>query len=318
MQFTGERYVPSENGTIKYEHLHRYAVAQEFCLGKAVLDIASGEGYGAALLSNSAKVVFGVDIDSASIEHSKERYSNRENLDFILGSCAQIPLPDASIDVVTSFETIEHHDQHEQMMQEIRRVLKQDGLLIISSPNKLIYSDACNYQNPYHVKELYYQEFNDLLNSYFDNIWMYGQRIASSSFLTPVEEGQENKTSLNCFSGSVDRVYPKVVGLERPMYFFAICSNEKIQPLQPSIYLDAEDDLYNHLVSTLQETQSGLHHAQAELQRTQSELQQAQAKMQQMHTELQLGRDAIEYVEDSKLWKAHQAYLRMKSFLMKK
>ncbi len=66
IEFSGELYVPTETGQIKYEHLHRYALALEFAAGKSVLDIASGEGYGAALLAKVAQCVTGVDIDPES------------------------------------------------------------------------------------------------------------------------------------------------------------------------------------------------------------------------------------------------------------
>src|SRR5262245_60715223 len=115
MDFSGERYVPSLQGGIKHEHLHRYALCLELVFGKSVLDVASGEGYGAALLASAAKSVVGVDIDAGSVEHAKRTYG-RPNLDFLVGRCEQIPLPEGSFDVVTSFETIEHHDKHEEMV----------------------------------------------------------------------------------------------------------------------------------------------------------------------------------------------------------
>src|SRR5215831_12932640 len=105
MEFTGERYVPEMEGQIKYEHLHRYALCLQLVAGKTVLDIASGEGYGAALLATSAKFVTGVDIDSRSVEHAKHLYY-KPNLTFLTGCCENVPAPDNSFDVVTSFETI--------------------------------------------------------------------------------------------------------------------------------------------------------------------------------------------------------------------
>jgi len=62
-------------------------------------------------------------------------------------------------DLVVSFETIEHHDEHEQMLAEVKRVLKPDGMAIISSPDKAIYTDKPEYHNSFHVKELYREEF---------------------------------------------------------------------------------------------------------------------------------------------------------------
>ena len=103
-----------------------------------VLDIASGEGYGSALLASGATRVTGVDIDPQTVQGATQKYSsNNSNLEFKQGSADNIPLHSGLFDVVVSFETIEHHDNHVEMMREIKRVLKLGGLLIISSPDKL-------------------------------------------------------------------------------------------------------------------------------------------------------------------------------------
>src|ERR1700749_2199561 len=115
MEFTGERFIPFMQGEIKYEHLHRYALSLEYAADKSVLDVASGEGYGAALLARVARSVTGVDLDQTSIRHARHKYYF-SNLNFLVGSCHELPLPDASVDLVTSFETIEHHDLHEEKM----------------------------------------------------------------------------------------------------------------------------------------------------------------------------------------------------------
>lgn len=89
MEFTGERYLPSVNGEIKYEHLHRYALCLEFVKGKTVLDIASGEGYGSALLAKVAQSVIGVDISEEAVEYATKQYYTYENLKFLVGSVNQ-------------------------------------------------------------------------------------------------------------------------------------------------------------------------------------------------------------------------------------
>lgn len=306
MNFTGERYVPSEHGVIKYEHLHRYAAAQVFCTDKVVLDIASGEGYGAALLSGSAKTVIGVDIDSASVGHAQEKYVDQDNLQFKVGSCAQIPVPTDSIEVVTSFETIEHHDQHEEMMQEIRRVLKPEGMLIISSPNKLTYSDEPNYHNDYHVKELYYQELDALLGQYFQHVCIYGQRIASASFLTPLEEIFCDNSALTSFTNGPKGLSQSVVSLRSPMYFFATCSNSALQPIPASTYLEADDDLYSQTIIQVSSVVSAEKQMQVELQRTQVDFQKSQSELQRTQVELQSAYTTIERFKKSKLWKVRE------------
>jgi 2-polyprenyl-3-methyl-5-hydroxy-6-metoxy-1,4-benzoquinol methylase len=63
---------------------------------------------------------------------------------------------------VVSFETLEHHDKHDEMFLEIKRILRPGGLLLMSTPEKLFYTDLPNVQNEFHVKELYLEEFRDL------------------------------------------------------------------------------------------------------------------------------------------------------------
>src|SRR6266446_5806955 len=166
--------------------------------GKSVLDIACGEGYGSAILAQVANLVIGVDIDPVSIKHARHCYYN-QNLKFLVGSCESIPLPNNSVEIVTSFETIEHHDKHQEMMLEIKRVLKPGGLLIISSPNRFIYSDQPNYVNEYHVKELYYDELMELLGRHFKYVKCHGQRLATGSFVFPL--GRANANQYKAYTG---------------------------------------------------------------------------------------------------------------------
>ena len=242
MEFTGERYVPSEEGQIKYEHIHRYALCLPFVANKAVLDLASGEGYGASLLADVATSVTGVDISQETVEHARHQYY-RQNLRFLVGSCDKVPLPDASVDVVTSFETIEHHDKHEEMLQEIKRVLKPDGILIISSPNRLTYSDEPDYSNPFHIRELYYDELTSLLGRYFKHQRLYGQRLATGSFVYPLKKSR--KQEIATYTGGTNHLAQEAPSLQSPIYFIAVCSDEaQVEQYTPeSIYIDEYDDL---------------------------------------------------------------------------
>ena len=186
-EFTGERFLPGIEGTIRAEHLLRYALAAELVEGGDVLDIACGEGYGAALVSRRARRVYGVDIDAPTIDRARQTYAANASLEWLVGSCDAIPLPDACVDTVISFETIEHHDRHEEMLREIKRVLRPGGLLILSSPNKKVYTDEANYHNPFHVRELYREELERLLGEHFGGWRLFGQWSGISSFLYPVE-----------------------------------------------------------------------------------------------------------------------------------
>ena len=99
----GERFIPGTmSGDVELEHVHRYRFAAQLGVNKTVLDIASGEGYGSAFLSQTAKHVFGVDISAPAVEAARKHYQH-PNLEFLVGSCSNIPLGNASIDVVVSF-----------------------------------------------------------------------------------------------------------------------------------------------------------------------------------------------------------------------
>src|SRR6478736_3042785 len=169
MQFTGERFIPTEQGKIRLEHYHRYAMALDLIKGKVVLDVACGEGYGSFFMSDTAHSVTGVDISNEAVQHASEKY-NKPNLSFHQGSATALAFPDASFDVVVSFETVEHLAEQEQMISELRRVLRPEGILLISSPNRPIYSEESGEHNEFHVKELDFNEFDVLLRAQFEKI----------------------------------------------------------------------------------------------------------------------------------------------------
>jgi SAM-dependent methyltransferase len=232
LKWTGERLVSSVTDENATEHIHRYAMAMQYCQGKIVVDIASGEGYGSALLAGDAASVTGIDIDPDAVKFAAGKYK-RKNLEFKTGSATAIPLPDKSIDVVVSFETIEHHDKHLEMMREIKRILKPEGLLIISTPERLYYSEERNYKNPFHVKELNRQEFQLLLQEQFQNVQLLGQRLVYGSLLVNPDD---EKNGFSFFDGDYQTVEKKTM---KPYYYIAIASSAPLPPVRNSFF-DAE------------------------------------------------------------------------------
>jgi len=270
LKFTGERFHPEVKGSIELEHLHRYAYALPFAEGKAVLDIACGEGYGSAFLARSAASVIGVDIADEAVAHAQKKYP-LANLTFRQGSCARIPVDDHCIDLVVSFETIEHHMQHEEMLAEIKRVLKADGLLLISSPDKEIYSDRDDYHNPYHVKELYKAEFETLLQRHFKNSALLGQKVIIGSAI--MREAGESKVAFLPFDAPVT---PRPADFRYNM----ILASDALLPDAPSSILDCSAD-YNidnarHLQSEVEQSETLLNEARQHIQRLEAIIRQQQ------------------------------------------
>ena len=164
LEWTGERMVPGHCDDLTFwEHIARYQFAAKFVSNKSVLDIACGEGYGTFALSCvSGSKLYGVDICPKTCLHARTKYG----LDVRCGSAESIPIEDESIDVVVSFETIEHVNEPRRFMEEIHRIMKRDGVLLISSPNKDVYRKSCP-SNEFHCSEMSYVEFVTLLKSSF-------------------------------------------------------------------------------------------------------------------------------------------------------
>ena len=246
MEFTGERFIPTEQGKIRLEHYHRYAVVQHVVAGKAVLDVACGEGYGSNFMAEVASSVVGVDISAEAVLHASSIYQ-KTNLEFRQGSATQLDLADASFDVVVSFETIEHLFEQAQMLGEIRRVLRPDGFLIISSPNRPIYSEESGEHNEFHVKELDFAEFDQLLRAQFPHIQYSGQRMLMGSVIQPLEE---NASAFIAWQDDGVSLRPNSGHLTDPVYFVAICGAgaADLPRLDASVLYPDKLDLVKHYV----------------------------------------------------------------------
>lgn len=244
LEFTGERFTPECVREIAYEHWHRYAWARQLVAGKDVLDAACGEGYGSALLSQRAAQVTGVDIDAKAVAHANRRYQ-ASNLEFQCADCTDLPLASASVDVVVSFETLEHLAAQDELLAEFRRVLRPEGFLLISSPDKKTYSDQTGYRNPFHVRELYRDEFESLLGRHFPAWHLYGQKLMFASAIWSMADAAHHEwLSVDDLDVTADRrpVHP-------PMYFLAAASaHADCLPHIPgaSMFDDRQESVYAH------------------------------------------------------------------------
>jgi SAM-dependent methyltransferase len=258
LPFTGERFVPgaaNAKGEMWYEHWHRYHYLLPLVAGKRVVDVACGEGYGSALMSRTAARVSGVDISADAVAHARGAYADRGNLEFIEGSCLKLPFDAASVDVLVSFETIEHIHEQAEFLDEIKRVLKPDGVLILSSPNKAEYSDKRGYANEFHVKELYRAELENLLATRFSHSRWLSQRNAFVSLIA--EEGDDALGE----SLAVSQAAPDLpIDALPALYYLIFAGNDPAAlaslPRRVSAFTDAEEWAYNDY----RETYRGFQH----------------------------------------------------------
>ncbi|WP_165585301.1 bifunctional 2-polyprenyl-6-hydroxyphenol methylase/3-demethylubiquinol 3-O-methyltransferase UbiG [Roseococcus sp. SYP-B2431] len=222
LEFTGERYVSGLVGEIQNEHYHRYFFALGLCEGLDVLDVASGEGYGSALLGKVARSVVGVDIDKESVDFANRNYLSK-GVSFQLGDATSLPVASQSVDVVVSFETIEHVADQDAFLREIKRVLRPDGILVMSSPNKDLYLKDAE-ENPYHLKELDKQEFLDVVSRHFAHVTPLEQRAFVGSVIVR-EGGRPRASAVEGFGTTDCENFTRVGGVPDAPYVLAVASD---------------------------------------------------------------------------------------------
>ena len=159
-------------------HAGRYEFASKFVSGKKVLDIACGSGYGSKILCDAgATEVYGCDLDEEGIRFARKNYAN-QSIKFQVMDASKMTFDDNSFDCIVSFETIEHVLDYKNAVKGFYRILKDDGTLIISTPNKEIVSEGRDKpKNPFHMKEFTRDEFLGFLGQDFVNIRLFSQRL---------------------------------------------------------------------------------------------------------------------------------------------
>jgi GT2 family glycosyltransferase/SAM-dependent methyltransferase/glycosyltransferase involved in cell wall biosynthesis len=268
LEWTGERLTTAADGQVETEHLHRYFLARELVRGLDVLDIASGEGYGSALLAQSARSVVGVEIDPTTVAHAASHYS-ASNLTFIQGAAQSIPLGDASVDAVVSFETVEHIYEQEQFLAEIRRVLKPGGIVIISSPNRDVYSAPGTPPNPHHVRELAEGQFAALVGGQFTHIEMFGQRPIVGSVIVGAKSAVHPRPVLT-FDRRSEDIFECSSGFDRILYYLIVASNNSDFRVPDTFYFDLQ--AIDDLIATAPALQRALKDRDQELSQRQGEV----------------------------------------------
>lgn len=285
-----ERFdLAAERGRISYEHIHRYALCREHVEGKRVLDLASGSGYGTALLAQRAASVVGVDLDPQMIRMAQKRYP-LSNVEFIVGNCFDLPFGDASFDAVVADELIERFSDHNRLLKEVRRILRPGGIVLVSLRNSAIYN---RYKPATTVRtsEMDIPELSRVLGRHFAHVGMTGLRMAllSVGFRMEHSTERENLPSARTYvGGSGDVETPDIAAeelwLREPDYVLALCSDNPIESdlPGPSLFVSRDEDLWREHEKHLAKTY-GSHEKQTLL----------RGELEEARTELQAERDQL-------------------------
>jgi len=218
-EFTGERIIPGQvDVDLLNEHVARYTFAARLARGKRVLDAGCGAGYGSAELAQAADSVIGVDRAPEAIGFARANYA-LPNLRFEQASCEALPHPGGSFDLVVAFEVIEHLGHWREFLLEVRRVLAPAGQLIVSTPNKLYYTESRGPTgaNPFHVHEFDFEEFQSELQGVFAHVSMYLENHVEGVTFQPHEAGRTVEVRVDAGDPAPDESH----------FFVAVCAHRR-------------------------------------------------------------------------------------------
>jgi SAM-dependent methyltransferase len=229
-----ERFDPAAmHGTLlEAEHLARYWWASRFVSDKRVLDAGCGTAYGTEILARAgASEVVGVDIDPGIVEAARER--GGVDVSFEVADARDLPFANDAFDVVVCFEVIEHVEDPESILDELRRVLRPDGFAAVSSPNRDVYPPG----NPHHKHEFLPDELARALESRFKHVRLVRQHDwLGSGVLEDDVFASEGEP--------LDAVVRKAVGQTpgEELYTLALATDTELPSTEPYLVLTSTAD----------------------------------------------------------------------------
>ena len=230
----------------RYNHMTLYGFARRYVEGKAVAAIGrDGLGYGARLLAETAGSVTGLADSSETIEKTSTAHP-APNVSYGKVSLPDLPYPDDTFDVAVVFQVIERSNRPEDLVREAKRVLKGDGLLLISTPDRQTYSNDRDYRDPNHKSEMYVPEFRELLGRHFEKVRLYRQGAVAGGL---VFESDEELSAVPVESAPFHSVNPSP-GFEPPVthYVMAVCGGPEApehESRQPYLLLDRGRSIFD-------------------------------------------------------------------------
>jgi SAM-dependent methyltransferase len=214
-EFTGERVIPGKvDVDLWNDHISRYAFASRLARSKRVLDLGCGAGYGSAELAKTAGSTTGVDIAPEAVAYAREHY---RGIEFLQASATATGLPDASFDLITAFEVIEHLSDWRGLLAEAKRLLAPGGQFLVSTPNRDYYTESrgTSGANPFHEHEFSLDEFRAELLAFFPSATILMQNHVEAISFQPMKAFP-----------AIDVCLEKSGTASHSHFFLAICGEE--------------------------------------------------------------------------------------------
>src|ERR1019366_1291014 len=290
-EFTGERLIPGEvDIDLLNEHMARYHFAVRLARGKRVLDAGCGAGYGSAELADVAESVTAIDIAPEAVEYARAHYA-LPNLAFEQASCIELPFVDGAFDLVVAFEVIEHLENWRGFLLEVRRVLAPSGQLIVSTPNRLYYTESRGPHgaNPFHGHEFDFDEFTRELREVFPYVSMFLENHIQGVTFQPHEAGHTVETRVDAAEPVPDESH----------FFIAVCAHRPQIGNPTFLYVP-------RVANVLRERERHIAKLEGELATKDEWLDKAQADLAEFDREhqklLEMFREQKEELEQSNRW----------------
>jgi len=301
LEFTGERLVPGKvEAELEIEHVSRYHVAAGYVAGREVLDLGCGTGYGTAILRRAgARRVLGIDRDPETVLYAASRFGG-PGVTFCAGDCLRAGVRSERVDVVVTFEVIEHVEDYRWFLSEVRRILRPSGLLLLSTPNAGTYRKAPGTPpNPFHVHEFDLDELRRALSEVFPAVEILGQSRTEGAYFFGDRAARPEPTNGTLGLIGADQS-PGGGRLESADHFVALCGGDRAAlsavPAEGCFYI-ADDNAVSRRNQRIVELQDELDGRTRWALQLQSELAGGPDRVAAVRAEIEAGRSQLEAVE---------------------
>jgi O-antigen biosynthesis protein len=306
-----------------YDRLTAYGFARRYVAGKVVADVGFEEvGFGSRLLAETASSVVGLATSEEAVDLARALYP-APNAEYAKAGLPGLPYPEGCFDVVVALGTVEYLEQPEELVREARRVLKPDGVLLISAPDKRAFVEGRNPEGAGYRRGMYDVELRELLESRFGRVLMYRQGAVAGSLVLPVSEELD---AASVESASAASANPRFVA-EPPATgsLLAVCGDAEVfEREEPYLLLDrdrrvfdeheesAEDvELLRAEIRQMQETEAQAFLDALRLRGT--EIGYLRARVRRSEAQERHMRNVVREMQNSATWRVFEPYRRLRA-----